>query len=85
VYTAGMKDGCGCLGKPQAKEKPLDEALTEAVGRGKRERQAVLKRVRRQRAIENRLFFVRLWRGQEKHSTNKEPNNNADNNKENTQ
>jgi hypothetical protein len=35
----------------QAREKPLDEALTDAVARGKQERQAVLKRVRRQRAL----------------------------------
>jgi hypothetical protein len=37
------------LRKP--KEKTLDEALVEAVARGKRERQAVLRRVRKQRAL----------------------------------
>jgi hypothetical protein len=46
-----MKDGCGCLGKPQEQEKPIDEALAEAVARGRRERQAVLKRLRRQRTL----------------------------------
>jgi hypothetical protein len=45
-----MKDGCDCMPKPQEQEKPLNEALDEAVVRGKRERQAVLKRVRKQRA-----------------------------------
>jgi hypothetical protein len=44
-----MKDGCECMGKPQAQETTLD--LDEAVAKGKQERQAVLKRVRRQRAI----------------------------------
>jgi hypothetical protein len=37
------------MGKPQAQETTLD--LDEAVAKGKQERQAVLKRVRRQRAI----------------------------------
>jgi hypothetical protein len=37
--------------KPQAQETTSAEALAEAVARGKRERQAVLKRVRRQRAL----------------------------------
>jgi hypothetical protein len=46
-----MKDGCGCIGKPQEQEKPRDDALTDAIVRGKQERQAVLKRVRRQRAL----------------------------------
>jgi hypothetical protein len=46
-----MKDGCGCLGKPKEQEKTIDEALTDAIARGKRERQGVLKRVRRQRAL----------------------------------
>jgi hypothetical protein len=36
--------------RPQEQEKPLDDGLTEGVVRGKRERQAVLQRVRRQRA-----------------------------------
>jgi hypothetical protein len=42
-----MTDYGRFMRKPQ--EKPRD--LAEAVARGKRERQAVLKRVRRQRAI----------------------------------
>jgi hypothetical protein len=46
-----MRDGCGCMGKPKAEEKPVDDELADVVARGKRERQAVLKRVRRQRAI----------------------------------
>ena len=37
--------------RPTAQEKPIDAALAEAVARGKRERQAVLQRVRRQRAL----------------------------------
>jgi hypothetical protein len=41
---------------PQAQETSIDAALTEEVARGKRERQAVLKRVKRQRA----LFAKRL-------------------------
>ena len=41
----------GCMRKPQEQEKTSDEALAEAVARGKRERQAVLQRVRRQRAL----------------------------------
>jgi hypothetical protein len=49
-----MKDGCGCRGKPQEEKITLD--LGDAVERGKRERQAVLKRVRQQRA----LVFKRL-------------------------
>jgi hypothetical protein len=53
-YTGRMKDGCGCRGKPQEEKITLD--LGDAVERGKRERQAVLKRVRQQRA----LVFKRL-------------------------
>jgi hypothetical protein len=37
--------------KPQEQEKPVDEALIEAVVSGKRERQAVLKQVRQRRAL----------------------------------
>jgi hypothetical protein len=36
---------------PQAKETTIDAALTEEVARGKREREAVLQRVRKQRAL----------------------------------
>jgi hypothetical protein len=36
---------------PQKKEKPGDEVLADAVARGKRERQALLKRVRQRRAL----------------------------------
>jgi hypothetical protein len=43
-----MTDGCGCVGKPQKQEKSFD--LDEEVTKGKRERQAVLQRVRQQRA-----------------------------------
>jgi hypothetical protein len=43
-----MTDYGRFMRKPQ--EKPLHETLAESVARGKRERQAVLKRVRRQRA-----------------------------------
>jgi hypothetical protein len=46
-----MTDGCDCIRTPKEQEKPGDEALTEAVARGKRERQAVLQRVRKQRAL----------------------------------
>jgi hypothetical protein len=51
-----MTDGCGCLRRPTAQEKPIDAALTDEVAKGKRERQAVLQRVRRQRAH----FFRRI-------------------------
>jgi hypothetical protein len=37
--------------KPQERVTTLDETLTEAVARGKRARQAVLKRVKKQRAL----------------------------------
>jgi tRNA uridine 5-carbamoylmethylation protein Kti12 len=43
-----MKDGCGCIGTPQEQAKALD--LGVEVEQVKRERQAVLQRVRRQRA-----------------------------------
>jgi hypothetical protein len=46
-----MRDGCGCLGKPQKEETSLDRDLHDAVARGKRERQAVLKQVRQRRAL----------------------------------
>jgi hypothetical protein len=49
LYTCGMKDGCGCLGKPEEQETTLDR--DDAVGRGKRERQAVLRQVRQRRAL----------------------------------
>jgi hypothetical protein len=48
-YTDSMKDGCGCMPNPQEQAMTVD--LKEAVARGKRERQAVLQRVRRQRAL----------------------------------
>jgi hypothetical protein len=50
-FVNAITDGCDCMRKPKEQEKPVDEALAEAVARGKRERQAVLKRVRRQRAL----------------------------------
>jgi hypothetical protein len=50
-YTGLMTDGCDCMRTPQAQEKTIDEAHAEAVARGKQERQAVLKRVRKQRAL----------------------------------
>jgi hypothetical protein len=43
-----MKDGCGCMGTSQKQAKAHD--LGVEVERAKRERQAVLQRVRRQRA-----------------------------------
>ena len=46
-----MSDGCECMRRPQEQEKPRDNELAEAIVSGKRERQAVLQRVRRQRAI----------------------------------
>ena len=45
-----MSNGCGCMKRPQEQEKPPDDDLAEAIVIGKRERQAVLQRVRRQRA-----------------------------------
>lgn len=55
-----MKDGCGCMGRPQEQDKPLDDVLDDAVARGRRERQAVLKRVRRQRAtVRNPKMIIR--------------------------
>ena len=45
-----MSDGCECMRRPQEHEKPRDDDLAEAVVRGRQERQAVLQRVRRQRA-----------------------------------
>jgi hypothetical protein len=50
LYTDHMKDGCGCMERPQVQEEPGDETV-DVVVRGKRERQAVLQRVRRQRAL----------------------------------
>jgi hypothetical protein len=44
-----MKDGCGCMGTP--KEETITRDFADAVAKEKRERQAVLQRVRRQRAI----------------------------------
>jgi hypothetical protein len=44
--------------KPQAQETPRD--LAEAVTSGKRERQAVLKRVRRQRALVGKRLRAKL-------------------------
>jgi hypothetical protein len=49
VYTRGMTDSGRFMRK--SRKKPHDETLAEAVARGKRERQAVLKRVRKQRAL----------------------------------
>jgi hypothetical protein len=46
-----MTDGCECMRKPKAQEKPVDDDLADAGVRGKRERQAVLQRVRKQRAL----------------------------------
>jgi hypothetical protein len=43
-------------------EKPRDDTLAGAVARGKRERQAVLKRVRRQRAIAVKRLRAKLGR-----------------------
>jgi hypothetical protein len=57
-----MMDGCGCIRKPQEQEKPLDETLADAVGRGKRERQAVLQRVRRQRALVMKRLMAKYGR-----------------------
>jgi hypothetical protein len=51
VILLRMTDYGKFMRKPQEEEKPLDEALAEAVARGKRERQAVLQRVRRQRTL----------------------------------
>ena len=49
LYTRMMTDYGRFMRKPQ--EKPLDGTLTKAVARGKQERQAVLQRVRKQRAL----------------------------------
>jgi hypothetical protein len=43
-----MKDGCACMGTPQEQEKALDLGIE--VEQAKREREAVLQRVRKQRA-----------------------------------
>jgi hypothetical protein len=48
-YNGRMTDGCDCLRKPKVQESTIDAAFAEAVARGKRERQALLQRVRRQR------------------------------------
>jgi hypothetical protein len=55
-----MKYGCECIGKPQKEETSLDLDLREAVARGKRERQAVLRQVRQRRA----LVLKRMTAGQ---------------------
>jgi hypothetical protein len=55
-----MTDYGRFMRKPQEREKPVDETLAEAVARGKRERQAVLKRVRRQRAIVLKRLAAKL-------------------------
>jgi hypothetical protein len=57
-----MKDGCGCMGRPQEQEKPLDGELTEVVVKGKRERQVVLQRVRRQRGVIMKRLATKLGR-----------------------
>ena len=46
-----MTDYGRFMRKPQEQEKSVAETLAEAVVRGKRERHAVLQRVRRQRAM----------------------------------
>jgi hypothetical protein len=48
--------------KPKTEEKPVNEKYAEEVARGKRERQAVLQRVRRQRA---RVFHAQYRKGVE--------------------
>jgi hypothetical protein len=57
-----MKDGCGCIGKPQKEDTSLDLELKNAVARGKRERQAVLKRVSQQRALVLRRMTAKYGR-----------------------
>jgi hypothetical protein len=43
-------------------EKPLDETFAEAVARGKQERQAVLNRVRKQRALIMKRLMTKVGR-----------------------
>jgi hypothetical protein len=45
-----MTDGCDCMRTPKEREITIDAAHAEEIAKGKRERQAVLTRVRRQRA-----------------------------------
>jgi hypothetical protein len=46
-----MTDYGRFMRKPKEQETTIDEALAEEVARGKQERQAVLTRVRKQRAL----------------------------------
>ena len=46
-----MNNCCVCVRESQVRETSLERDLREAVARGKQERQAVLSRVRRQRAV----------------------------------
>jgi hypothetical protein len=62
MYTRLMTDCCMPMRKPQAQDKPLDEPLAEAVAKDKRERQAVLARVRTQRAISAKRLAARVGR-----------------------
>ena len=62
LYTDGMTDYGRFMRKPQAQETTFDETLADAVVRGKRERQAVLKQVRRQRALDVRRMTAKYGR-----------------------
>jgi hypothetical protein len=62
LYTDVMTDYGRFMRKPKAQKKPVDEALADAVVRGKRERQAVLQRVRRQRALIMKRLAAKIGR-----------------------
>jgi hypothetical protein len=55
-----MKDGCGCMERPQEQDTTLD--LGDVVEKGKKERQAVLQRVRRQRAVIMKRLVAKVRR-----------------------